>query len=271
MTPNTNILFEKYLSLLSLKKSLPSYDFLSRIVKAHLIKVPFENISKLLLKKQGIKYIPTLSEYLNGIEKYNFGGTCYANNYYLNLLLNYVGYDTKLCGADMKDPDVHLISIVTINKKEFIVDCGYAAPFYNPLPRYLKDEYLLNLGDETYSVRPQDSDGYTKVEQYSGGSLQHWYTAKPQPRKIEEFNEVIEDSFSDHSTFMNAVRITRFTENGSLVLKNFYLTEVINDKASTIKLERKDLPKIIEQKFGIPAELVTESTSQLKELKDIYD
>jgi len=113
-------LFDKYLGLLGVSKSEPDFDLLKKIVKAHLIKIPFENISKLLYKKQGMSYIPDLSRYLDGIKNYNFGGTCYVNNYYLYLLLKDVGYDIKLCGADMKKPDVHIICIVTIDHNEYI-------------------------------------------------------------------------------------------------------------------------------------------------------
>ena len=125
MIKGKDFLFEKYLALLGLKISNPTMEFLTTIVKAHLTRIPFENISKLLLKKRGLNYIPNLSEYLEGIETHHFGGTCYANNYYLFLLLEGLGYDVKLCGADMKNPDVHLISIVTIDRKGFLVDCGY--------------------------------------------------------------------------------------------------------------------------------------------------
>jgi arylamine N-acetyltransferase len=105
---------------------------LCQIIREHLINVPFENISKLLFKKQRKNYIPDLSTYLEGIEKYNFGGTCYANNYHLYSLLKHLGYEVKLCGADMKKLDVHILSIVMIDHKEYILDCGYAAPFSNP-------------------------------------------------------------------------------------------------------------------------------------------
>jgi len=271
MNKEQRLLFEKYLALLGLEISDPSFSFLCEIVKAYLIRIPFENISKLLLKIHGQNYIPPLAEYLRGIELYNFGGTCYANNYYLFLLLEYLGYDVKLCGADMKNPDVHLISIVTINGLEYIVDCGYAAPFFKPLPRDLKEDYTFNFGEEKYIIKAQDRNGHTTIEQYFIGKLQHWYTAKPQPRKIEEFKKVIQESYGGDATFMNAIRITRFIENGSLVLKNLYLTETIDHKSSTTRIVRKDLPAIINQKFGMPADIVTKAISNLNELKDIYD
>jgi len=263
--------FNKYLEILGVEASKPSFKLLGKIVKAHLIKVPFENISKILYKKQGMKCIPDLPSYLNGIEKNNFGGTCYANNYYLYLLLNYLGFNVKLCGADMKNPDVHLISMVKIDEHEYIVDGGYAAPFLKPLPRDFPGDYIISAGREKYIIKPKDETGGTKVEQYYDGKLQHWYTAKPQPRKIDEFRKVIEDSYRDDATFMNALRITRFSENGSLVLKNLLLTETNGLKSEIIKIIRNKIPAVVREKFGMPEELVREAVSGLKELRDIYD
>lgn len=264
-------LFDKYLHLLGVEKSQPNLDLLSRIVKAHLIKIPFENISKLLYKKQGLNYIPDLSAYLDGIEKYNFGGTCYANNYYLYLLLKHLGYDIKLCGADMKKPDVHIISIVTIDQKEYMLDCGYAAPFFEPIPLDSDKDLEISLGYEKYLVKPKDNFGRTKVEQYFKDELQHWYVAKPQERKIEDFRQVIEDSYSDDAVFMNAIRITKFLENGSLVLKNLSLTEIRGNKSSSKKISRYEIPLVIQENFGIPLSVVKEAISITSELKDIYD
>ena len=264
-------LFDKYLDLLGIKRSAPTFNLLRKIVKAHLIKVPFENISKLLYKKQGMNNIPDLSTYLEGIENYKFGGTCYSNNYYLYCLLKHLGYDIKLCGADMRNPDVHLISIVKFDGREYIVDGGYAAPFLQPLPRDLSVDYVIELGNEKYILKPKNIDGTSRLEQYYNGELKHWYTAKPRQRKIEEFRKVIKDSYADYAIFMNALRITRFSEKGSLVLRNLLLTETIGSNSSSIKLSRKDIPKMVEEKFGIPADIVKEAVSCIKELRDIYD
>jgi arylamine N-acetyltransferase len=171
----------------------------------------------------------------------------------------------------MKNPDVHLISMVNIDGKEYIVDGGYAAPFLKPLPRDLNTEIVINSGNDKYIVNPKDENGRTKVEQFCNGELMHWYTAKPQLRKIEEFRNVIEDSYTDHSTFMNALRITSFSENGSIALKNLTLTETTGSNTSTIKIKRKEIPAVALEKFGMPEHLVKEALENIKELKDIYD
>jgi N-hydroxyarylamine O-acetyltransferase len=267
---DSKTLFEKYLILLGIDASSPSLELLNKIVKAHLIKVPFENISKLYYKGQGMNYIPKLSQYLDGIEKCKFGGTCYSNNYYLYSLLKHLGFDIRLCGCDMKNPDVHLISIVTIDGREFIVDGGYAAPFLEPLPRDLKDDYVINFGNEKYFLKPQNDNGTSRLEQYHNGALKHWYIVKPQARKIEEFEQVIKDSYSDKAMFMNAILITRFFENGSVVLRNLNLTETVDAKISVTKIDFEDIPELVSNKFEIPAKLVKSAISKLSELKDTW-
>lgn len=171
----------------------------------------------------------------------------------------------------MKKPDVHLINIVTIDRREFIVDGGYAAPFLNPLPTEQTEDYVINIGSETYCVKPKDETGRTKVEQYYNNVLQHWYTANPKPRKIEDFRKVIEESYADDAIFINTIRITRFSENGSFVLKNLLLTENTGLETSTIKLSRNNIHKVIQKKFGMPASIVKEAIKNLKELKSLYN
>ena len=266
-----NSLFDKYLKLIGVEAAAPSYDLLCKLVKAHLIKIPFENISKLLFKKQGMNKIPDLNTFIEGIEKFNFGGTCYTNNYYFHLLLQHLSFDVKLCGADMKNPDVHLINIVTINGREFIVDGGYAAPFLIPMPRDLKTDFVINSGDEKYIVKPVDETGRTKVEHYFNYALQHWYTANPQPRKIEEFQKVIEDSYADDATFMNAVRVVRFNKSVSTSLRNFSITETNGTDVYTVKINFEELLRVVSEKFGMPVILVKEALDSIKEIKDIYD
>lgn len=249
--------FNKYAEILDVQPSFPSLELLCRIVKSHLIKIPFENISKLYYKKSGMNYIPDLSIYLEGIKKYNFGGTCYSNNYYLYLFLKHLGYDVKLCGADMNNPDVHIVSVVKIDEEEYLIDGGFGAPFLAPLPLDWKKDYLVELGNEKYFLKPKDKMGRSKIELYNDGELKQYYIVKPEPRRIEYFREVIESSYEDSAMFMNIIRIFRFTEIGSVMLRNLKLTETSGLHSSILEISEKDLPSLVEEKFGIPQDIVS--------------
>jgi arylamine N-acetyltransferase len=265
-------LLKHYLNLLGIQRRKPSLDSLSELVQAYLLHVPFENISKLYYKKRrGLRGLPSLELFLDGIERFHFGGTCYTNNYYLYQLLANLGYQPKLCGADMANPDVHLVSIVTVEGQEYLVDAGYAAPFLIPLPRDLAIDYTIVLGRDRYVLKPQDAQGCSRMELYRDGELKHGYLAKPMPRQIKEFERIIVDSYRDDATFMNALLLARFFPSRSLVIHNLTVIESQGTLSNIRTLANQDeLVQVIFECFGIPSEFTMEVVNGLGRLEDAW-
>jgi len=80
------------LAILGVARREPSLEALRELLAAHLTRIPFENISKLYYRKRlGLVNLPGIQLYLEGIDKYHFGGTCYSNNYHFHLLLRSLG------------------------------------------------------------------------------------------------------------------------------------------------------------------------------------
>ena len=266
-------LLERYLSLLGMQRREPSFQTLSELVKAHLYRVPFENISKLNYKlDQDFRGLPDLELYLDGIEHNNFGGTCYTNNYYFSQLLANLGFEVKLCGADMNNPDVHLNSTVTIDGREYLIDVGYAAPFWMPIPLDLETDYSIHLGSDRYVLKPRNTSGCSQLELYRNGELIHGYLVKPFPRRIQEFEQVIFNSLRDEATFMNALLLAKFSEDKSYVIHNFSATEYNKTEPTTRKLKDHDeLIQVVHEWFQIPGERTQEALNQLVSLEDPWN
>ncbi len=263
-----SVLFNRYLGLLGVEVKRPTYAALKELVTAHMLRIPFENVSKLYyLKRYGLRDIPDFARYLSGISDYSFGGTCYSNNNYLNRLLRHLGFEAMLCGADMENPDVHLVNIVAVEGREFLVDTGYAAPFLKPMPRDLTVDYETRLGRDCYVLRPRDSEGRSRMDLFRDGELIHGYTAKPIPREIDNFSQSIRSSFRPDSTFMNSLLLVRFSEGRSLAVYNLSIIESAGGEYAIRRLaDRNELPAVIEKYFGIPAEIVAEAVSMLGDL-----
>jgi arylamine N-acetyltransferase len=247
----------RYLKILGVQKQKPSMAALNELVRAHLLRIPFENLSKLYYNKEcGLQGIPGLELYLEGIEHFHFGGTCYSNNFHFNQLLASLDYRIKLCGAGMNNPDVHMVSIVSIANREYLVDVGYAAPFMEPLPRDLTSDYMISLGRDRYILKPQDDHGRSQVELHRHGSLKQRYVVDPAPRHLGEFKHIIDDSFGRDSTFMNTLLMVRFFPDCSLVLHNLTLIESRGTQSRSQALKsRDDLIRAIHEHFSISREL----------------
>ncbi len=263
-------LFDRYLHLLGVDPEFPSPEALARLVSAHLYHILFENVSKLYYKKRlSFKGLPTFEQYLDGIEQYHFGGTCYANNYYLYRLLDYLGYRVKLCGADMKNPEVHLVNIVEVDHREFLVDMGYAAPFDQPIPRDLPTDYsIVRRGNDQYILKPQDATGHSEVELIRDGQSKHGYRINPAPRQIEEFFPVIDQSYRPEATFMNALLLTRFYPNRSRVIHNLTAIEMEGVESTTHRFaDRDELAAYVEQHYGIAQPVLLDVLDELGDLR----
>jgi N-hydroxyarylamine O-acetyltransferase len=247
----------RFLHVLGLEARPPGIEALKELTTAHLVRVPFENVSKLYrFRCAGVRGLPTLADHLDGIERHGLGGTCYANNYYFYRLLRTLGYEVALCGADMSKPDVHVALIASLDGREYIIDGGYGAPFLAPLPRDLREDHEIVLGRERYVLRPRDSEDRSRLEFHRDGRETHGYLLKPAPRRIGDFTAVIADSFDPAATFMNALVVIRFRPGGSLVLRNLSLTEC---DGAVVRDERiagpGSLPGVLEARFSIPVEI----------------
>lgn len=262
---------EQYLRLLGVTRKKPSSEALSELIFAHLTRVPFENISKLYRwKRQGLAALPTLQDFLDGIEQHHFGGTCYTNNFHFYTLLAALEYEVKLCAADMATPDVHMASVVRVGGHDYLVDTGYAAPFLAPLPLDLQNDYVLHLGRDRYVLKPKDEFGQSRLELYRDGILKHGYLLKPKPRTIEDFQTVIADSFGPNATFLNSILMARFWRGSSVVIHNFTMTESWGREWSQRSLRREEVATTIYNHFGIPSEIAAIAVEGLRDFQDAW-
>ena len=243
--------YDRYLRLLGISHVPAGVDGLRLLVLRHLIRVPFENVSKLLLfGREGAGRALTLTEFLDGIEHRDLGGTCYLLNPYLADLLRALGYKADLLGADMTNPDVHTCIRVHLPPRAYHVDVGFAAPLRQPIPldafphvitegshRYVLDKHLRGLA---LTFQSDDEPPLS-------------YVAHGPPREFEYFTPVIRASFAPEAYFLNRLRIARFFEDYSVELLNRTMSTHRGGATVTTEFATfAELERAVHTEFALP-------------------
>lgn len=267
------VLYSRFVNLLGASGTPLSLRYLSNLIKAHLSVIPFENISKLYYKDRfNQEQIPSFIQYIEGISLYHFGGTCYSNNYFFFRLLGFLGYEVKLCAADMKKPGTHMVIVVTINERDYLVDVGYAAPFTDPVPLDLKKDYVITYGLNHYIFKSRDKKDCTELLMFKNGSYKHGYTVRPESRKFNDFNKVISESFHPGATFFRSLLLTKLISGRFCILHNMEYVESTHSKSRIYHLhDVRELLKLVETKYGIPTSITGNLLTDLNLLGDPWD
>jgi arylamine N-acetyltransferase len=235
--------YQRYLRVLGIEGFPSGIDGLRTVVRAHLLRAPFENISKLLLvAREGRARFLSLGEFLEGIEKQDLGGTCYSCNPYLASLLRALGYETDILGADMgRGSNVHTCLRVRIQSVAYHVDVGYGGPFREPI-RLDRLPFELMEGSHRYVLDHReaggDADSY-EMSVFDGEERVHGYVVHNPPRTLEFFTGPMQDSFALQATFLNCLRICRFFDTHSVTLLNRTLS--IHREGQTTRSELASL------------------------------
>lgn len=242
--------YDRYLRLLNLDTPPSGLDGLRLLVRRHLFRVPFENVSKLLLfAQEGAGRPRSLDEFLDGIEHHDLGGTCHSCNPYLAGLLRQLGYDADLLAADMTRPEVHTCIRVRLNGAPYHVDVGYGGPFREPM-RLDQLPHDFPEGELRYVLdRNQHEDVY-EMAVVANSERRHGYVVHGPPRDLPFFHGTIGQSFAPGQTFMRCLRLVRVFEDHSVELVDRTLT-VRRGKQAT----QTELTSLLELKEAVATQL----------------
>jgi arylamine N-acetyltransferase len=258
--------YRRYLRLLGFDDPPSGLEGLHQLVRRHVIRVPFENISKLLLIGRERKgRITTLAEFLDGLEHHDLGGTCYTANPFFAELLQETGYDADLLGCDMRQANVHTAIRVRVAEKEYHVDVGYGGPFYEPLP--LSDlPHEMKLRPYRY-VFDRVTDGRLAMNVFRGKERIHGYVANETPRQLGFFTGIILDSFRPEATFMTLLRVVRYFDDHAVELKNAAVTCYDANESRVIRVgSMQQLREIFNDQFRMPRCPIETAVETLEQL-----
>jgi N-hydroxyarylamine O-acetyltransferase len=230
----------------------PDIASLKRLQRAHLMRVPFENLDihwKRPIVLDGEKFY-------SKIVSYGRGGFCYELNGLFDLLLRNVGFETRLISARVFNgkeftPEFdHAAIIVTIGDEEFLADVGFGAFSAEPLRFELDIEQEDREG--VFVIRRFDGD-YFEVAKRNDGVWTPEYIFRDVSRKLSEFERMCDfQQYSPDSHFNKGKLCSIMTDTGRKTLtdKAFVVTE--NGQKNEIPVNSEsEFHELLEREFNI--------------------
>lgn len=267
----------KYIGYMNLELEQPTYEYLERICYAHLNTFPFENISKLINYKHNNDNdfgIPSFDLFANNYDKFNFGGTCYALNSNLLILLKELGFE---CYNIMLG-NIHMGIIVIIENERFYVDCGAAAPFFKPVLLETDSQNSSHFGSDIVYLLPVNHEiNEYKYVRYTNGEQNGdtWGFNSRQQSNMYDFCEVIENSNKPDALFMSILRCqlyqTEKQRSVSLVNNKFVIRTAGGESIVRRLTSIQEICMVIRDEFMLPKLPITEAIEVLNKLNtDIF-
>ena len=165
-----------------------------------------------------------------------------------------------------------MVVLVTIDKQDYLVDVGYAAPFNHPVPLHPATDHTIRYGRDEYVFRPRDSKGRILLEMFRNGTYKHGYLVRPESKNIDDFTRVISESFRPDATFFRALLLTKFSSGRFCILHNMQYTESTAAGSDSVDLQSKDeLVGLVENRFQIPSAITGKLVMDLDLSGDAWD
>ncbi len=243
-----------YLERINYHGSLtPSAETLRELQLAHLLAVPFENLS--IHAKQAI--VLADEALFSKIVRRRRGGFCYECNGLFAALLRALGFEVAMLSAEVANADGvfgpafdHMTLMVSLEQR-WLVDVGFGDSFLEPLRLDEPGEQLE--GSRAYQILT-DGSLFTLMQRIDDGEWKAQYRFTLQPHNFDDFAEMCNyHQTSPQSHFTSARICSLATAEGRITLSDmrFITTSMNNEKHERNVTDEEEYATILRERFGI--------------------
>ncbi len=243
-----------YLERINYHGSLaPTAETLRELQVAHLLAVPFENLS--IHHKQPI-VLEDDALFIKIVERRR-GGFCYEANGLFAALLRALGFDVAMLSAGVANkeggfgPDFDHMTLMVTLEQRWLVDVGFGDSFREPL---LLDERSEQVqGRRAYQFVP-DGAHLILMQRDDGDEWKAQYRFTLQPYEYADYDEMCRyHQTSPQSHFTRARVCSRATEGGRVTLSEmrFITTSEKGERQESTLTSEEEYAAMLREHFGI--------------------
>ncbi|HEY6247509.1 MAG TPA: arylamine N-acetyltransferase [Pyrinomonadaceae bacterium] len=241
-----------YLERINYRGSLsPSADTLRELQVAHLLSVPFENLSihshePIVLNDEAL---------FNKIVERRRGGFCYECNGLFAALLRSLGFDVSMLSAEVakagggfSQPFDHMTLLVKL-EENWLVDVGFGDSFLEPLKVDTSTEQIQ--GPQSFRITAQDL--YLVVQRQYEGEWKSEYRFTLQPYNCSDFEEMCQYHQTSPESHFTQKRICSLaTSDGRITVSDMRFIVTRNGaRDEQTLISTKEYEEILLKEFGI--------------------
>jgi N-hydroxyarylamine O-acetyltransferase len=245
---------DAYLKRINYRGSLaPTAEALRDLQVAHLLAVPFENLSihagePIVLEDEAL---------FTKIVERRRGGFCYEDNGLFAALLRALGFDVVMLSAGVAkaeggfSPDFSHMALMISLERRWLVDVGFGDSFYEPLLLDEKEEQ--QQGERAYRIQP-DGERLILMRRDRGEEWKAQYRFTLQPHSFSDYEEMCRfHQTSPESHFTRGRICTRATEGGRITLSEMRLinTSESGERHERVLTNQEEYEDTLRQQFGI--------------------
>lgn len=258
-----------YLELLGLQRQPPTLSFLQQLTRAHVCRVPFENVTSILRRAaagDGLVSPLDREAELRAWTDRRGGGVCFEVVDMLGALLPALGFKTHPVLAKISFVGSHQANLVELDER-YLVDAGNGAPFFEPIPVAGRAFQISHVG-LTYRFRAVAGEGATDQivqDRLIESEWQPFCTYDLAPASAEGRAE----AFRRHHTrgqswVVDNLTLTRCTDAEVWALRDDRLTHFTADgKTQSTLRSPAEVAGVVADQFGLPNAPVAEALAAL--------
>ena len=258
---------DSYLRRIKYSGSLaPTAETLRELHIAHLLTVPFENLSI----HSGQPIVLDDAALFEKIVRRRRGGFCYELNGLFAALLRALGFDVVMLSAGVakaeggfsQDFD-HMALLVTLDQR-WLVDVGFGDSFREPL--LLDEEGEQRQQERTYRIVPEGNH-LILMQRYNNDEWKSQYRFTLQPYDYADYAEMCRyHQTSPDSYFMKGRICTLLTIQGRITLSDMRLITTVKGGArqERVLTSEEEYTSVLREHFGIH-ERVEQKVTALKD------